>query len=316
MTGLIVLAPMEGVVDPLMRDVLTRVGGIDQCVTEFIRVTDTLLPEHVFMRLAPELANGGKTAAGVLVVVQLLGSRPDMLARNAERAARLGAPAIDLNFGCPSKTVNRHRGGASLLETPDDIHEIVKTVRSALPRTLPVTAKMRLGYHDTSLALENARAVAEAGADRLTVHARTKVEGYKPPAHWHWIARIREHVDIPVTANGEIWSWDDYQRCREVSGCDDVMIGRGLIARPGLALEIKRRRVGQPSSAGDWRHALNVVRVYLERLEQVAPVLVHGRLKQWLHMMKHEHEQAGALFERIKTLRDIPLLKQALSAEA
>jgi len=314
MTGLIVLAPMEGVVDPLMRDVLTRLGGIDQCVTEFIRVTDTLLPDHVFLRLAPELRNGGKTAAGVPVAVQLLGSRPDMLARNAERAAQLGAPAIDINFGCPSKTVNRHRGGASLLETPDDIHEIVKTVRSAVPAALPVTAKMRLGYRDTSLALENAHAIAEAGADRLTVHARTKVEGYRPPAHWDWIARIREQVAIPVTANGEIWSWDDYRRCREISGCDDVMIGRGLIARPGLALEIKQRLRRQTPCLSDWRQALGTLRTYAERLEQTTPVLVQSRTKQWLHMMKREHAQAAVLFERIKTLHDIPLLKAALAA--
>lgn len=316
MTGKIVLAPMEGVLDPLLREVLTALGGIDQCVTEFVRVTDGLLPESVFLRYAPELATGGKTAAGVPVLLQLLGSRPDMLAHNAERAAHLGAPGIDLNFGCPSKTVNRHRGGALLLETPEDVHEIVKAVRAAVPASTPVSAKMRLGYHDTSLALENACAIAEAGADALTVHARTKLEGYKPPAHWHWIARIRASVAIPVTANGEIWSWEDYRRCRQISGCEHVMIGRGLIARPGLARAIKQRRQGLVPTADDWAHALAALRQYLDRLALTTPSLIPGRAKQWLGMMKREHPEAEALFERIKPLREPAGLRAALDAES
>ena len=315
MTGRIVLAPMEGVVDPLMRQVLTQIGGIDLCVTEFIRITDGLQPESVFLRYAPELASGGATPAGVPVVVQLLGSHPDMLALNAARAAGMGAPGIDLNFGCPSRTVNRHRGGALLLETPDDIYRIVKTVRAAVPSGVPVTAKMRLGYSDTALALENARAIAEAGADGLTVHARTKLEGYKPPAHWHWIARIRASVSIPVTANGEIWNRDDYLRCREISGCRDVMIGRGLLARPQLARDIKAGQIGATPMTSDWRHTLGIVRDYLDRLERSAPTLVHGRIKQWLHMMRREHSEAAELFERIKRLRDPGQVNQALGAE-
>lgn len=311
--GQIVLAPMEGVVDPLVREILTQLGGIDLCVTEFIRVSDLLLPERVFLRFAPELTRGGRTAAGVPVVVQLLGSDPQMLARNAERAVALGAPAIDLNFGCPSKTVNRHRGGAVMLDTPEEVHEIVKTVRAALPAAIPVTAKMRLGYRDTSLALENARAIAEGGADGLTVHARTKVEGYKPPAHWHWIARIRDELAIPVTANGEIWNWEDYQRCRQVSGCERIMIGRGLLARPGLAREIKTRLQNGALPPSGWRDDLQAVRLYLDRLAHTAPASVHGKIKQWLVMMRLQHPEAEALFERIKTQREIPQLRQALA---
>jgi tRNA-dihydrouridine synthase C len=314
LTGQIVLAPMEGVLDPLMRQVITRIGGIDLCVTEFVRVTDTLLPASVFRRYAPELATGGRTAAGVPVIVQLLGSRPDMLARNAERAAALGAPGIDLNFGCPAKTVNRHRGGALLLDTPEDVYQIVHAVRAAVPAHVPVTAKMRLGYQDKTRALENAEAVAAAGADGLSVHARTKVEGYKPPAHWQWIARIREQLTIPVTANGEVWSWDDYQRCRELSGCEHVMIGRGLIARPGLAREIKARRESRASPGSDWPEAVAAVREYLDRLEQAPPAMAQGRIKQWIHMMKREHPEAAPLFERIKKLREIPGFRAALAS--
>lgn len=108
----ILLAPMEGLVDDLMRELLTSMGGIDQCVTEFVRVTSHLLPSKTFYRLCPELLQGGRTAVGVPVSVQLLGSDPACLADNAARAAELGALAVDLNFGCPAPTVNRHCGGA------------------------------------------------------------------------------------------------------------------------------------------------------------------------------------------------------------
>ena len=115
---LIGLAPMEGVLDPLMRKVITEVSHVDYCTTEFIRITDKLLPDHVFFRYAPELNNKSLTDSKTPVLVQLLGGKPDWMAKNALRAKELGAFGIDINFGCPAKTVNRHDGGASLLKDP------------------------------------------------------------------------------------------------------------------------------------------------------------------------------------------------------
>ena len=210
----ILLAPMEGLLDASLRDVLTRIGGITRCVSEFIRITDQLLPPQVFLRLMPELHNASRTPAGVPVRAQLLGSDPACLADNAAQLAALGAEGIDLNFGCPAKTVNRHRGGAVLLDEPDLVHAIVAAVRRAVPAHLPVSAKMRLGNQDDSRRLEAARAIADAGACELVVHARTKADGYRPPAYWHRLAQIREEISIPVIANGEIWTLADAQRCR------------------------------------------------------------------------------------------------------
>ena len=102
---MIVLAPMEGLLDFVLRDVLTRVGGVDRCVSEFIRVTDMLLPDRVFTRIVPELRHGGRTPAGVPVRAQLLGSDPVCLAENAAKLAALGPAGVDLNFGCPAKGV-------------------------------------------------------------------------------------------------------------------------------------------------------------------------------------------------------------------
>ncbi len=188
------LAPMEGVMDWVFRDLITSLGGVDQVTTEFMRVTRNLHPNKVFYRYAPELHTGSRTRSGTPLFVQLLGGHPEPMAENALRASELGALGIDLNFGCPAKTVNRHDGGASLLRYPSRLHDITLAVRRAVPAHIPVTAKMRLGFEDTSLCLENATALSEAGASALAVHCRTKIQGYKPPAHWEWIQPIKERI--------------------------------------------------------------------------------------------------------------------------
>ena len=223
---MILLAPMEGLLDFVLRDVLTRVGGIDRCVSEFIRITDQLLPERVFTRIVPELLSGGRTFSGVPVRAQLLGSDPNCLAENAARLAALGPAGIDLNFGCPANVVNRHGGGAALLDEPETIFAIVSAVRRAVPAHMPVSSKMRLGYHDDSRAIECALAIANGGADELVVHARTKAQAYRPPAYWERIADIRAAVNIPVIANGEIWTVADAAACRAASGSE---IGRAHV---------------------------------------------------------------------------------------
>ncbi|HCG1028822.1 TPA: tRNA-dihydrouridine synthase family protein, partial [Pseudomonas aeruginosa] len=256
----IALAPMEGLVDEILRDVLTRVGGIDWCVTEFIRITDRLLPATAFHKLAPELRDGSRTRAGTPMRVQLLGSDPACLADNAAFACELGAPVIDLNFGCPAKTVNRSRGGAVLLKEPELMHDIVAAVRRAVPSEIAVTSKMRLGYDSPDGALDCARALADGGSAHVVVHARTKVDGYRPPAHWEWVARVAEAVRVPVFANGEVWTLDDYLRCREVSGVEDIMLGRGLVSRPGLARQIAAWRDGGEIREMPWSELLPLLR--------------------------------------------------------
>ncbi len=171
---------MEGVVDDVMREILSTINDYDLMVTEFIRVVDQLLPEKVFHRFCPELANNGQTSNGTPVRIQLLGQSPQWMAENAYRAITLGSKGIDANFGCPAKMVNRSQGGAYLLQNPELIYKIMKAVREAVPSDQVVSAKIRLGYEDKSLFMENALAVYEAGANELAVHARSKVDGYKP----------------------------------------------------------------------------------------------------------------------------------------
>ena len=313
----VVLAPMEGLADFHLRQILTSVGGYDHCVTEFIRVSNQLLPNRVFYRSCPELYNGGRTFSGTPTHLQLLGSDPVLMAENAARAADLGATAIDINFGCPAKTVNKNMGGSRLLQYPEVVFNIVDAVRKAVPQSVPVTAKMRLGFKDKSLAVENAQAIESANANGLTIHARTKTEGYKPPAHWHWIAIIKENINLPVIANGEIWNLDDYEQCVKESTCEDVMIGRGAITKPDFPLLIKQRQqqykehhfqasLQQYPQDMAWPEVKTLLSNYYGLLScQDTPLIVHpnyipGRLKQWTSFLMNHYSEAGVLFHQIK----------------
>jgi tRNA-dihydrouridine synthase C len=277
------------------------VGGVDHGVSEFIRVTNRRLPTRTFRRCLPELRNGSRTPAGIPVRAQLLGSDPACLADNAAALARLGAEGIDLNFGCPSRTVNRHRGGAVLMDEPDLMHAIVAAVRRAVPADRPVSAKMRLGNRDESRMIECAQAIDSAGADELVVHARTRFQGYRPPAHWDRLALIREAIAIPVVANGEIWTVDDARRCRLESGCDALMLGRGMVADPGLALAIRH-----PGHADlTWTELLPIVGGFWASLcPHIASPHRAGRLKQWLDLLRRRHPEAQAAWELIREIND------------
>ncbi len=302
------LAPMEGVVDWVMRDTLSQIGGVDQFVTEFLRVTDKLHPEAVIYRNCPELKTQSRTRHGVPVFVQLLGGQAEPLAANAARAVKLGALGIDLNFGCPAKTVNRHDGGASLLKSSDRLLSIVKTVRSAISPEIPVSAKIRLGFDNPSVCIENAQAIAEGGASWLTVHCRTKSDGYRPPAYWDWIPKIREATSIPLVANGEIWNPSDFDRCREVTYCDQFMIGRGAMSNPYIFKQI-REHLNKDTSAispvfKPWQQTKSLLPGFFEASSlHINEYFAVSRTKQWLKALSLKNPEAKEVFDRVKILR-------------
>jgi len=305
----ILLAPMEGLLDFTLRDILTRVGGVDRCVSEFIRVSGTLLPDRVFTRVVPELLNGGCTPAGVPVRAQLMGSDAVCLAENAAKLAALGPHGVDLNFGCPAKVVNRHGGGAALLDEPETIARIVGAVRRAVPAEVPVSAKMRLGVNCDSRAIECAQAMADSGASEIVVHARTKAHGYKPPAYWERIADIREAVKVRVVANGEVWTPHDALRCLEVTGCDAVMIGRGMVSDPGLALAIRHPR----HEGLSWAQMQPALLAFWELVRlKIEPRARAGRLKQWLNYLRRRYPEAGEAYAVVRTINDPVLLCRQL----
>lgn len=313
---------MEGLLDDVLRASLTALGGYDHVVSEFVRVSGTVLPERQFRRLVPELDNGSRAASGTPVWVQLLGSDPACMADNAARLATLGPAGVDLNFGCPAPTVNRHRGGAALLNEPELLYRIATAVRAALPATLPLSAKMRLGIADPGRALACAQALEAGGASMLVVHARTRQDGYRPPAHWPWVGRIADAVQVPVVANGEVWTVADWRRCRSEAGVADVMLGRGAVADPFLAARIRAEAMGganegetDPAAerARQWHVLLGLLAEFRARVgRKVEARHVGGRIKQWLYLLARAHAPAAQLFAAIRPLRSVREIDDAL----
>jgi tRNA-dihydrouridine synthase C len=219
--------------------------------------------------------------------------------------ALLGAPGIDLNFGCPAKTVNRHDGGATLLKKPSRLYDIISAVKRAVGDSIPVSAKVRLGFEDKTLCTEIARAVEEAHAEKIVIHARTRKEGYKPPAHWEFIAEMKQHLSIPCVANGDIWTLDDYLRCRKISTCDDVSLGRAAFARPDLALQIRHHLQQQSFETTPWEEVrYNWLRHFFLRSEHFrTEKYAVARMKQWVKFLARTYPEAEALFDQIKRLQ-------------
>jgi tRNA-dihydrouridine synthase C len=316
---------MEGVMDAAMRALISELGGFSFCVAEFVRISQAAPGVRVFQRHVPELTHGGTTPAGLPVQVQLLGGNPGKLAQAALAAIRAGARAVDLNFGCPARTVNRHDGGATLLQYPDRIRDIVSAVRAAVPAHLPVSAKMRLGWDNIHAIHLNAERAAEGGANWITIHARTKSQGYRPPAYWKPLGEVRARLRIPVVANGEIWSLDDLRRCRDETGCQHFMLGRGALADPMLGLKAARE-LGVPgvdlllpvysrASGRDERTLaewLQLISRYAElcNSSRLPSAYVLCRVKQWLRMNNHDGKLPW--FNEIRECQDMAAVLTAL----
>jgi tRNA-dihydrouridine synthase C len=170
---------------------------------------------------------------------------------------------------------------------------------------MPVSAKMRLGFNDDARAIECAQAIALGGADELVVHARTKADAYRPPAYWARVNDIRLGVSIPVIANGEIWTLEDALRCRQASGCSSLMLGRGIVTDPGLALAIRRADGQQSEPEVSWEALLPLIGAFwvlvVERLELRQQA---GRLKQWLNFLRRRYPQAEVAYGELRTLHD------------
>ncbi len=224
------LAPMDGVTEPVFLElVLARnppehLGG---AFTEFVRVTDHPLPVKLLaarLELEPFEAPVG---------LQLMGADLAALAETARNAELAGAPLLDLNFGCPAKGALRGCAGSATLTDPARVEATVQACRDAVT-AIPVTAKMRAGFEDDSLLEDNVRAAEAGGAALVTVHCRTKAEGYCPELDWSRIARAVEVAGGPVCGNGGVKTHADLKRMRSETGCALVMVGHGALADPWI----------------------------------------------------------------------------------
>lgn len=314
----LVLAPMEGVTDAPMRALQAERGAFTFCVSEFLRVCHLVPPSKVFLRHIPELENGCRTRNGTPVQVQLLGGDPQTLAGAAVHAVALGAHAIDLNFGCPAPTVNRHDGGATLLKYPSRIRTIVAAVKSAVPAGIAVSAKLRLGWDATDPIFQNAEQAALGGADWITIHGRTRMAGYAPPIYWEPIGEVRKQLaPLPIVANGDIWTMEDFRRCRDITGCEHFMLGRGALADPNLPLNaaaelgILKSAPGLPLSSEPlaW---VPLFDAFSRECESTPGTIVARRIKQWTGMATRYGQVPW--FDRIKRLPDWEAIRAELTA--
>lgn len=305
------LAPMEGVTDWIVRELFAELGCVDYAVTEFVRVSAEVVPAKVLKRMCPELTRPSSVRK-FCVHLQLLGGNAERLAMTAQNGAALGASVIDLNFGCPAPTVNQHDGGASLLREPARIENIVKSVRRAVDSSISVSAKVRLGWENPEDIFDTIKAVEAGGASWVTIHARTKLQGYAPPANWAMIGRAQQQTSLSVVANGDIDSPESLQRCMEISGCTRFMIGRGAIEQP----EIFRLLRGQESQWWSTAKRLTVIERFIEKslgAEDDRERYILARCKFWLRALGRRDPALTELFERCKRVEDLPLLRALIS---
>ena len=266
------LAPMEGVGDISFRKAMASVGGFDEAVRDFLRV-----PQNAHVKSLASVYQANELSP-IPIAAQIMGSNPDLMSQMAHELMKKGALRIDVNCGCPSNIVTGRGAGSSLLKDPSFLHTVAKAVEHAVE--IPVTVKMRSGFEDTSLFEENLFAVQESGAAYITIHPRTKVDGYIPPARWDLIAKAKELLKIPIVGNGDILDIASALEMLKLTKCDGLMIGRGAIMNPFLFRQIKAHFSKNP-----YKHnptdLINYLNVYVQAAPEDMPMKIKiNKLKQ------------------------------------
>ncbi len=223
-------APLSGVTDKVFRRFVRRYAPTSLMYTEMVNATGLHYCRDLprIMEVSPDEAPIG---------IQLFDCRPQFLAEAAQMAVDEGAHIVDINMGCPVNKITKNGGGSSLLRDPDTAAAIVESVSKAV--SVPVTVKTRLGWSDTEInILEFAKRLENAGAQLMTLHGRTRAQGFNGTARWEWIAKVKQVLSIPVIANGDIFSAKAALECLEATQADGVMCSRGTMGNPFLVGEV------------------------------------------------------------------------------
>lgn len=273
----LILAPMEGVGDRCFRKAMAAIGGFDVAVRDFLRV-----PKNAHVKSLATVYNPDELAP-LPLVAQIMGSDLDLMGDMAREIEQRGAPRIDINCGCPSNTVTGRGAGSSLLKEPDFLFQVAKSVVKSV--SIPVTLKMRSGYEDTSLFKENLLAAQESGVQYITLHPRTKVDGYGPPAKWELIAEAKAKLKIPLVGNGDILTVSHALDMLDFTKCDALMIGRGSIINPFIFHQI-RAHFAKKSYIPDWNDLIRFFDVYRADMpSDMTPRVRVYKLKQLMSFM-------------------------------
>ncbi len=262
----VLLAPMAAVTDLPFRTVAEELG-VGFTITEFLS--------------AHALAVGDKKTTGKLTAslngrkfgVQIFGREAHMMQKAAALAVSIGASLVDINMGCPAKRVVAGECGSALMREPLIAQELVRATIAAVPADVPVTVKHRAGWDQGHKnAPEFACAMVEAGAQMITVHGRTRTQGFSGQSDPEIIRLVREAVPkhIPVVGNGDVVDVEGFMRMRETTGCDAVMIGRGALGNPWLFSRLRQICSGKPDpGAPSLEERLAVYRRHVDLIEQL-----------------------------------------------
>lgn len=232
--GNAILAPMDGVSDWPFRSLCRRLGSA-MSYTEFVRAEDVLEGKaSVFKKLTFDPSERP-------VAFQVYGDDPDEIVEAALRIQPLGPDTVDLNMGCPAKSVANRGAGVGMMRTPLKIAKTIRKLVAALG--VPVTGKMRIGWKDCQTYRLVARIVEEEGGALIAIHGRTKEQGYGGTADWDVVAEVKAAVKIPVIGNGDVRTVADIKRMQAYTGCDAVMIGREALANPWIFSGLEREQV-------------------------------------------------------------------------
>ncbi|HBL10234.1 MAG TPA: tRNA dihydrouridine synthase DusB [Cyanobacteria bacterium UBA11162] len=223
-------SPLSGVTDLVFRRLVRRYAPDSMMYTEMVNAKELCYLKQLprIMEIEPHEKP---------ISIQLFDCRPDFLAQAAQMAVEEGADTVDINMGCPVNKITKKGGGSALLQDPETAETIVRTVVNAV--SVPVSVKTRMGWSDRHInILDFAKRMEDAGAEMLTLHARTREQGYNGSAQWEWIGRVKQILSIPVIANGDIFSVEAAVKCLEQTGADGVMCSRGTLGYPFLVGEI------------------------------------------------------------------------------
>ena len=303
-------SPLSGVTDMVFRRFVRRYAPHSMMYTEMVNATGL----H-YVKELPKLMEVDR--AETPISIQLFDCRPDFLAEAAQRAVAEGADTVDLNMGCPVNKITRNGGGSSLLRQPELAEAIVRSVVAAVD--VPVTVKTRIGWSETEInILDFAKRMEDAGAKMLTVHGRTRAQGYHGPAKWEWIRKVKEVLQIPVIANGDIFSAEAAIKCLAYTGADGVMCSRGTLGYPFLVGEVDHFiRTGERRPKPTPQERLQVAREHLIGMYEYKGE--RGIRQARKHMTWYAKGFAGASFLRgelckIETVQQgLDLFDQALA---
>ena len=300
------LAPMEGVTNVVFRRLVRRLGGVGLTYTEFMPSKEIVLSRGTLEQLA-DIDPRERPLA-----IQLFGRDPALMAQAAAMLQERGAQLIDLNMGCPAKNVCQNSGGSALLRDPELAVQIVRQVRRAID--LPLTVKMRSGY-DPSLrnAPELALRFEDEGVQGITIHWRTREDGYGGQRDVSAIARAVERLSIPVVGNGDIVDVASAQAMLDETGCAGLMIGRGAIQNPWIFTQLAAWMQGEPVPWISPAQRMEAIEAYAQDLTQTfgSPRAALGRVKM---MIRHAGESLPQGEQLKQQACRQPTLPQALEA--